>query len=270
MKLKKIILAAIMMLAVYSVNAQCSFRNTAFKSGEFLSYNLYYNWKFVWVKAGTASMYTVQSRYNGKPAYRGSLTTRGNGRLDDFFVLRDTLLCYNSLDLEPLYFRKGAREGDRYTVDEVFYNYSGNKTNLRQHRLHADGENVWKKHTSNECVYDMMSIFLRARSFNPTSWKKGHVVKFTMADGKNNTNALLLYQGKQTIKADDGHKYRCLKLAYQELEDKGKYKSIVDFYVTDDSNHIPIRLDMYLKFGFAKAFLTNMKGIRSNVDSKIK
>ena len=231
------------MLAAYSVNAQCSFRNTAFKSGEFLSYNLYYNWKFVWVKVGTASMYTVQSRYNGKPAYRGSLTTRGNGRLDDFFLLRDTLLCYNSLDLEPLYFRKGAREGDRYTVDEVYYSYSGNKINLRQHRIHADGEN---------------------------SWKAGHIVKFPMADGKNNTNAQLLYQGKQTIKADNGHKYRCLKLAYQEQEDNGRYKSIVDFYVTDDSNHIPIRLDMYLRFGYAKAFLTNMKGIRSNIDSKIK
>jgi GDPmannose 4,6-dehydratase len=37
-----------------------------FKSGEFLTYNLYYNWKFVWVKAGTASMYTVQSKRNGK------------------------------------------------------------------------------------------------------------------------------------------------------------------------------------------------------------
>ena len=58
-----------------------------------------------------------------------------------------------------------------------------------------------------KCVYDMMSIFLRARSFNPTSWKKGHIVKFPMADGKNCTNAQLLYQGKQTIKADNGHKY---------------------------------------------------------------
>ena len=33
-------------------HAQCTFKNTAFKSGEFLSYNLYYNWKFIWVKAG--------------------------------------------------------------------------------------------------------------------------------------------------------------------------------------------------------------------------
>ena len=109
--------------AVEAQEGNCSFRNTAFKSGEFLSYNLYYNWKFVWVKAGTASMYTVQSRYDGKPAYRCSLTTRGNGQLDNFFVLRDTLLCYNTLDLEPLYFRKGAREGKRYTVDEVYYSY---------------------------------------------------------------------------------------------------------------------------------------------------
>ncbi len=78
-----------------TVSAQCTFRNTAFKSGEFLTYNLYYNWKFVWVKAGTASMSTVQTTYKGKPAYRGSLVTRGNKRVDDFFVLRDTLLCYS-------------------------------------------------------------------------------------------------------------------------------------------------------------------------------
>ena len=83
--------------AVEAQESNCSFRNTAFKSGEFLSYNLYYNWKFVWVKAGTASMYTVQSRYDGKPAYRCSLTTRGNGQLDNFFVLRDTLLCYRPM-----------------------------------------------------------------------------------------------------------------------------------------------------------------------------
>ena len=32
--------------------AQCGIENTAFKSGEFLGYDLYFNWKFVWVKVG--------------------------------------------------------------------------------------------------------------------------------------------------------------------------------------------------------------------------
>ena len=42
------------------------------------------------------------------------------------------------------------------------------------------------------------------------------------------------------------------------------------FYVTDDQNHVPIRLDMFLKFGSAKAFLTNMKGVRNPISSLVK
>ena len=77
MKKVKLALVLVALLMAAQIQAQCTFRNTAFKSGEFLTYNLYYNWKFVWVKAGTASMSVVQSVYGGKPAYRGSLITRG-------------------------------------------------------------------------------------------------------------------------------------------------------------------------------------------------
>lgn len=266
---KTFMIASLLLLVSTVASAQCTFRNTAFKSGEFLTYNLYYNWKFVWVKAGNASMSVIQSTRNGKPAYRGSLVTRGNKKVDDFFVLRDTLLCYSGTDLAPMYFRKGAREGKRYTVDEVFYSYSGGKCHLRQHRLQSDGKSVWKKASYDDCVFDMMNIFLRARSFDPTNWKKGYIVKFPIADGKNRTPAQIRFQGKVTIKADNGVKYRCLRLAYMEYED-GKYKKIVDFYVTDDENHVPVRLDMFLKFGSAKAFLVGMKGVRNPVTSIVK
>lgn len=267
--LKSLFIASLLLLVSTAMSAQCTFRNTAFKSGEFLTYNLYYNWKFVWVKAGNASMSIIQSTRNGKPAYRGSLVTRGNHKVDDFFVLRDTLLCYSGTDLAPMYFRKGAREGKRYTVDEVFYSYSGGKCHLRQHRLQSDGKHVWKKVSYDDCVFDMMNIFLRARSFDPTNWKKGFVVKFPIVDGNARTPAQIRFAGKETIKADNGIKYRCLRLAYMELEDK-KYKKIVDFYVTDDENHVPIRLDMFLKFGSAKAFLVNMKGVRNPITSIVK
>ena len=68
MKTRKISTAILLLMIAMTATAQCSFRNTAFKSGEFLSYNLYYNWKFVWVKAGTASMSTVESTYKGHKA----------------------------------------------------------------------------------------------------------------------------------------------------------------------------------------------------------
>lgn len=269
MKKYRILMASLMMVMAVAAHAQCAFHNDAFKSGEFLTYNLYYNWQFVWVKAGNASMSTVQSRYNGHPAYRASLTTRGNNRVDQMFVLRDTLLCYSSLDMEPLYFRKGAREGKRYGVDEVFYSYHDGKVKLRQHQLTSSGEHLWAHRTVSHCVYDMLNIFLRARSFNPEGWKSGHEIDFPIADGKNISPARLRYSGKVKIKADNGVKYRCLKLSYLEKEDN-KYKRIVDFYVSDDDNHVPVRLDMFLRFGAAKAFLVNMRGLRNPVGCIVK
>ena len=132
------------------LNAQCTFKNTAFKSGEFLYYNLYYNWKFVWVKAG-----------------------------------------YVSDGLAAVYYREGAREGKRSYVDEVFYSYDGNNVNLRQHELHASGNHTWKNTTSNDCMYDMVSSFLRARNYDPTGWNKGQVIKIPIADGDDTKTALL-------------------------------------------------------------------------------
>lgn len=268
--MKQFLLAIAMLLAsLLPSAAQCKFQNTAFKSGEFLTYNLYFNWKFVWVKVGNASMSTVESKYRGKSAYRASLITRTSHNADKFFVMRDTLLCYNTTQLEPLYFRKGAREGKRYTVDEAFFSYPGGKVHIRQNRLRHNGERVHKEWTRNDCTYDMLSIFLRARSFNPEGWKKGTRVNFPITDGTHITPALIEFKGKTTVKADNGVKYRCLQLAYMEQED-GKYKEIVRFFVTDDNNHVPVRLDMFLKFGSAKAFLVGAKGVKGQMTSVVK
>ena len=43
--------------------AQCGIENTAFKSGELLSYDLYFNWKFIWMKVGSAEMDTRLSKF---------------------------------------------------------------------------------------------------------------------------------------------------------------------------------------------------------------
>ena len=68
--------------------------------------------------------------------------------------------------------------------------------------------------------------------------------------------------------ADNNIKYNCLELIYYGYDEK-RWKKIATFFVTDDQNHIPIRLDMFLKFGSAKAFLTSMRGIRNKITSEV-
>lgn len=250
--------------------AQCGTENTAFGSGEYLSYDLYFNWKFVWVKVGSASMSTVMSRYKGQNAYRASLITRTGEKLDNMFMMRDTLLSYCSEDLSPLYFRKGAREGDRYYVDELWYSYPENgNCHLKMHRINRHGEHTWKEAEYKDCVYDMMSIFLKARNFDTSEFKVGQIIPLPISDAKALSNTWLTYLGKENFEIEGtGKKFRCLVFSFMERED-GKDSEIIRFYITDDANHIPVRLDMYLKFGTAKAFLKGYKGIRNPMTSRI-
>ncbi|MBR1687767.1 MAG: DUF3108 domain-containing protein [Prevotella sp.] len=265
-----LLLGCLLALLPLGAAAQCGIENTAFKSGEFISYDLYFNWKFVWVKVGTASMSTVQSNYKGKQAFRTSLITRGNNKLDNMFIMRDTLLCYNDLSISPLYFRKGAREGSRYYVDEIWYTYPSGRCHLKQHQITSSGEHLWKETTPPGCTYDMMSIYLRARNFDASKLKKGEKIAMPIADGRHLTNSWLTYRGKENVAMKNGKdKFRCLVFSFIERED-GKDHELIRFFITDDKNHLPVRLDMFLSFGSAKAYLTGYRGLRNEMESRVK
>lgn len=265
--ISSILLAITAVIAANAQTAETQQTQKGVRSGEFVSYNLYYNWQFVWIKAGSASMYTVKSNYRGQQAYRTSLITRGSDRADQYFVMRDTLLCYYTLDnptdsndpLRPLYYRKGAREGKRYYVDEVFYSYPSAKgVHVDLHQQTSKGAHEYRKKDFDHRVYDMLCMFQRARYFDPSGWQTGHTISFDMADGHKVETARIKFRGRTNVKADNGKTYKCLKLSYLENEN-GKWQEIVTFFVTDDQRHLPVRLDMNLRVGTAKAFLIDDK-----------
>jgi hypothetical protein len=253
-------------LIVYSSTsafAQCEVKNTAFKSGEAISYDLYFNWKFVWMKAGTASMATTASSWQGSPAYRSVLLCTGSKRADNFFVLRDTLTSIVGKNLEPLYYRKGSYEGKNYTVDEAYYSYKNGVSNVRQRRF-KKGKYVNSSFNDKSCIYDMLSILAYARSLNIQNFKDGQKMYVPMATGKRVDVETLTYRGKKNIKAENDTTYRSLVFEVASNKDG---KKLITFYITDDENHLPIRLDLYLNFGSAKAMLHSVRGYRHPLTS---
>ncbi len=241
-----------------SLSAQCSIDNTAIKGDEVITYNMYFNWQFIWVKAGTAAMTTSRTTYQGQEAFRTALTTRGNDRADKLFLLRDTLIGYCTTFMAPLYYRKGAREGKYYTVDEAFYTYKNGRCDVKLHRQKNDGSHSWEEKTLTDCVFDMLNLFQRARSFDLSNKQKGEEIRIDVTDGTKIVPAILRFGGREMVKGDDGRKYSALKWTYIEMV-KNKEKTIACFFITDDARHIPIRLDLFLRFGSAKAFLTNIR-----------
>lgn len=250
--------------------AQCPLKNTAFNAGESLRYQLYFNWQFVWLKAGTASLDIKDATYQGRPCLKASLITKGSPRTDKFFMMRDTLTSFFTSELEPLYYRKGAREGKRYYTDEAWYTHAANSVDVRQ-RYHKEGSDArTNEQRSAECVFDMVSMMMRARSFDPSAYREGQRINFLMADNGRVKTETLIFRGRKNFKMDStGVTYRCLVFSFIERKDK-KDKEVVTFYITDDQNHIPVRLDLFLRFGTAKAFLTSQTEPRNPQTSIIK
>lgn len=263
--MKKLLLCFCFLLGCMTVKAQCGAINDAIEPGETLSYELKFNWKFLWINAGWAKMTVNEATHNGQPCLRTDLESYTNKRIDFFFKMRDTLTCITSKDLEPLYFRKGAEEGKRYTVDEVNFSYRDGLCIVDQHRT-LRGETEKKYDESPVCVYDMLSILLQARSYDASGYKPGQKILFSMATGRAIEKQTLIYRGKENYTTKDGVTYRCLVLSLVEYVDNEE-KEVITFFVTDDRNHLPVRLDMYLTFGSAKAFLTEIKGNRHPLTS---
>ncbi len=253
------------------LKAQCAARNESFKSGEQVMYELFFNWKFVWLKAGTASLTTFSMPYKGKPAFRINLLAESSSRWDFVFRMRDTLTCIVTDKLEPIYFRKGAEEGKRYYVDEAWFDFKGEKSYVTQKKYKSwTGEMIETKQEESRCVYDMLSILAQARSFDPSQYKKGDRIVFSMVTGTKVEDQILIYRGKKEVKAENDTTYRCLVFSLMEKKKDGKEKEIITFFITDDWNHLPVRLDLNLNFGTAKAFLKSVRGNRHSLNSIVR
>lgn len=225
----------------------------------------------MWVKAGSATMTINKSSYANTPAYRTHLLMRGSKQADSYFLLRDTLTSYVSIDgLKPLYYGKKDIEGKKHKKREVWYSYSGNQCRARQQYTRSNGNVTKRDETRTAQIYDMLSVMLNARTFSTAGWTKGKRINFLMTDGNGVSQQTLIYRGKTNVKMRDSKAvYRCLQLSFVQKQGN-KEKEVITFFVTDDANHIPVRLDMYLNFGTSKAYLASSRGLKNSSTAQIK
>lgn len=233
----------------------------AYASGEELRCNLYFNWKFIWVKVGNAKLTISDTIYNGQKAQCMKLLNSTNRKADSFFFMRDTLMTIFTTDFKPLYYRKASREGQKYRINQVWYDYSSpSVVKVSQYYRRNNNNPTYKEEYVKGPIYDMMSLVAYARNIDFTSLPKNSRLTFPVATGKEIESQHLVYRGKKRTKSDEGHEYDCFRVSLITEED-GEEKEIVNFHITDDRNHLPILLDLVLNFGSAKARLSGKKGV---------
>jgi len=227
--------------------------------GEDLNYSLYLNWKFVWMKAGTARLHTVPTSYNGNDCIETTLYASTGKAGDAIFKLRDTLTAVMTPQLKPQFYHKHCVEGDGKVNEKVWYEYpSEGKVRVSQRKVYNSGG---IKTTDTICVhpvYDMVSVIMNAREYDLNGFVKGQRVTLYMAQGARIDRQELVFGGTENVKTQSGQT-RCYRFSIMEKEtdSKGRVKEseLIRFYIKDDAARTPVEIDFFMKIGMAKARL---------------
>lgn len=262
--LKSIITTFILVFTLFNndLSAQCKIKNDYFQAGEEMTYDLYAKFGPIHTKAGKSILSTTADKYNNTNVYKISLIAESTGNVQKLFTLNDTLISYMTKELVPLAYVKNAHEGKDNVHETVNYTYSvGGKIDINVKR-HKNGEDKFDNNlTSNNCIYDMASVVMYARTLDYSKMKKGDDVDVEFMSGRKKVKMVIEHDGIENIKANNKVNYECIKLVLSISDDAFTNKQeAMRVYITNDKNRMPVRLDSQLKIGSTRAILKAYKG----------
>jgi Protein of unknown function (DUF3108) len=237
----------------------CGLPNHAFKSGESLTYRVYYKVVGVYFAAGEATFTCVLEDFNGKPVYHVTGEGKTYSFYDNFFRVRDKYETFiDTSNLQPLKFIRNVNEGS-------FKKYENNTFNKTAHTV-ITNSGVFK---TPDCIQDVLSSMYYARNIDFNKMKPGDKIPFSMFLDNQVYDLYIRYLGKETIKTKYGkfHAIKFKPLLIKGTIFEGGEKMTV--WVTDDSNHIPVRVESPISVGSVIVDMMDNHDLRTPLSSLI-
>ena len=225
------------------------------KDGEHLEYTLQFKMAWTWIDAGKATLDTRATVYNGRKAFRTTLTANGNRAADRIFKLRDTLETTLTADCTPLFFRKSCIEGKDIVDEKIYFSREKGQYKARILKTYTDGHVREGSGQSSQPIYDMISLVQHVRSLDNSSLKPGSRITLNMAGSYHVNEQHLRYAGQETVETGSGKVLcRVFTLVKDAKDKKGRAteETTLRFYTTADARQLPLRIDIFLKFGDAR------------------
>ncbi|MBV9961663.1 MAG: DUF3108 domain-containing protein [Parafilimonas sp.] len=237
----------------------CGIRNTAFLPNEILTYDVFYSVIGIYFNAGTATFSTTLERLNNKPAYHVVGEGHTNSNYDWIFKVRDKYESYfDTAHLQPLKFVRNIDEGGYKKQENVIFD--------QQNNLATSTKGSYK---IPNCIQDVLSAIYYARNINFNSYKVDDKIPFNMFLDNQVYNLYIRYQGKEVVKTKYG-KFNAIKfkpLLVKGTIFEGGEKMTV--WVSDDPNHIPLRIESPIAVGSVKVDMMQYRNLRYPLSSKI-
>ncbi len=247
-------------LSSYAQNDFCGLNNTSFKAGEKITYKVYYNMSMLWVTAGIANFTIYDGKLNGREVYH----VVGDGKTlksyEWFYKVNDKYETW--IDKEtmlPMKFSRKVHEGDIQFTSLA-------KFDREAQRVYTED----KTFTAPKCVQDVLSSIYYARNIEYDKYRPGAKIPFTMFLDDQVYHLYVQYMGKERIKTKYGTfntiKIKPLLISGTIFKDGDK----MTVWVTDDDNHIPVRVDSPIVIGSIKVDLMGYSNLKNPMKALVK
>jgi hypothetical protein len=240
-------------------NDFCGTTNLCFSDGEIVKFKIFYNVIGLYVDAGNASFTVENTKLNNKPVYHITGLGTSNPSYDWIFKVRDKYETFiDTATLKPYKFLRHVEEGKYRKNEAVLFN-------------HADRKAVSTRGTFpiNECMQDVLSSIYYARNIDFSKYKIGDKIPFSMFLDDESHSLYIRYAGKEVIKTRYG-KFNAIKfkpmLVKGTIFEGGELMSV---WVSDDPNHIPLRIESPISVGSVKVDMMGYRNLRYPLQSMI-
>lgn len=264
MRMKAFFLIAVLLACSGSASTQqsefCNTRNTAFAEGEQLYFKVWYNMGRVWVGAGEVRFGVNSDQLNGRKMYHIIADGKTLKSYEWFYKVRDRYESWiDPSTMQPAKFVRNVNEGGFKIYNNVVFNQ-----NIGQAVSTSGIFQVPK------CVQDVLSAIYYARNIDYNSYKVGAKIPFSMFLDDKVYNLYIRYMGKERIETRYGT-FNTIKISPLLIEGsifKGGEKMAI--WVSDDANHMPVRIDSPILVGSIKVDLMGFDKLRHPVSSLVK
>jgi hypothetical protein len=227
----------------------------AFDTNEWLQFRIHYGW----FNASEATLEVKEDTYKGTPVHHIVGKGKSTGLLHLFFEVDDNYETYvDKTNGQPYKFIRKINEGGHTKDIEINFDHSKNSA-----LVHNKKYNTKKTFTTKEKVHDMLSAFYYLRNnLDPTTLTSGEEQTLNLFFDEENFKFKLKFLERETIKTKFG-KIKCLKFRpYVQAGRVFKEEESLTFWVSDDPNMLPIKIEADLAVGSLEADLSAFKGLK--------
>ena len=233
--------------------------NTAFQAGESLTYKVYYTLAGVYAAAGECTFNTYLERFEGKNVYHVVAEGKTYPFYDKFFRVRDKYETYiDTGTLQPYKFIRNVDEGGYKTYENVTF--------VKAAHTAITNSGVYPVP---DCIQDVLSATFYARNIDFNEHKPGDKIPFDMFLDRQVYHLYVRYLGKETIRTKYA-KFRTIKfkplLVHGTMFAGGEKMTV---WVTDDPNHIAVRIESPITVGKVSIDMTAHRNCRWPLSSLV-